>query len=711
VQTFAASNPPVPGPTYALRGGQFAGGVALSPDGSALFVTEPLDTTMAHYERGSKLTRFALPSGEPKTVTVGNNPLPVTTGTVGGATVVAVGNEGDGTVSVLAGDSVRPLATVAVGRHPAGLAFTKDGADLIVVSSLDDRVADVDTRTWRVRSTLSLSSPAGVGAQPGALALAPDGHIYVALEQDNAVAVISGAGRKLRLDGRIPTAWWPTAVAFDPSTNSLLVAAGKGVDAESATPPGLDAATVELLPTPGPVSSSISGTLERIAVPTRAELASYSAMVADNNGWNAPASREKVCGPPAIKHVVLVVRENKTFDSELGDEPGGNPAMLLYGRQMTPNIHALAERFGVLTALYADEEFSDTGHQALAAGVTNDWAERFMVMNYNGNNPVEYANYAADAEGGGYDIDKMQWGPSDYLIDQAFRHGLSVKNFGHAFRNSQTDPAGAEDPGMAANLMHAMPGYGWDLSVADEARAAFWVEDFHKDVAAHTMPAFEVVYLPDDHTGYFSNAQTPANEIADNDLATGQIVDALSHSPYWSSSAVFVEEDDAQGAVDHIEEHRTVGAVISPWTKTGYVSELHHGQGSILRTIEALLHLPALTEIDATSTPFSELWAAKPDVTPYDAIEPTVPTGPVAKTNYELAQRYAEQQMALLHIPAGQVIGRDELPSDVALRINWLAMKGTPFDETAFLPAVGMGASGESNDRVGPVDQTRFCGH
>ena len=709
IASFSASLPVTPGTSYPLPDGQFAGGVTVSPDGTALFVTEPLDTRKPHYARGSTLTRIALPSGKTTSTTVGNNPLPVAAAKTARGTVVAVGNEGDGTVSIVEAATLRKIATVKVGRHPSNLAFTADGSGLIVVSSLDDRVDDIDTRTWRIASTVSVSSPAGIGAQPDGLALAPDGRIYVPLAQDNAVAVISRPGRRLHLDGRIPTAWWPTAVAFDPSANALLVAAGKGVDSPSATPPGIAGEDAALLPTSGPVGLGDSGTLERIAIPTAAALASYSAAVRDNNGWSAPASRAQACGPAQVKHIVWIVRENKTYDSELGDEPGGSQALNQWGRAITPNIHALAERSGLLTAFYADEDISDTGHQALAGGVVNDWAERFILMNYGGNNPVEYGNYAADAKGGGYNVDKMQWGPSDYLIDHAFRHGLAVKNFGHAYRNSQTQPAGAEDRGMAANLMHAMPGYGWDLSVHDQARAAFWIKQHQKDVSAHTMPALQVIYLPDDHSGYFSDGRTPASEIADNDLATGQIVDALSHSPYWSSSAVFVEEDDAQSGTDHVEQHRTVGAVISPWTKPGNVSTVHHSQGSMLRSIESLLHLPALTEVDATATPFYELWSATPNLAPYDAIKPTVPTGPVADANNAIASAYAREQMARLHLAPGALLRPDSLPSDVQLGINWRAMTGQPFNAANFPPAIGMAGSGESNVRVGPVDQTTFC--
>lgn len=703
VQAYSVANPPQPGASYTLPGGRFAGGVALSPDGKSLFVTVSVNPSQMPYQRGSELVRIPVAGGVPAIARVGNNPWPVATATVQGTPVVAVGNEDDATVSVLNAKTLHSLATIKVGRHPSNLAFTPDGKDLVVVSSLDDRVDDINTAGWHRRSRLSVSSPAGIGATPTGLALAPGGRAYVTLAQDNAVGVLSGVGSSLHLDGRIPTAWWPSSVVYDAASHALLLAAGKGVD-ENYPTPGTDADTAEQAPSVSMSGTGTVGTLERLPVPTSAQLASYSKLVADNNGWNAPVSKALACSPPEIKHVVLIVRENKTYDEELGDEPGGDATFDTYPKAVTPNTHALAERSGLLTAFYADEEFSDVGHQALAAGLTSDWDERFMLMNYGGNGPVEYANYAADANGKNYNVDKIQWGPSDYLIDEALRHGLSVRNFGHSYENSQSNPAGALDPRMTSRLMHKMPGYGWDLSVKDQARAAFWIKQFHEDVAAKAFPQFEVVYLPDDHTGYYSDGQTPADEVADNDLATGQIVDALSHSSYWSSSAVFVEEDDAQSGVDHIEMRRTVGAVISPWTKSGYVSTVHHDQASMLRSIESILHLPALTEVDATATPFFELWDTQhPNLAPYTAITPTVPAGPAAAARNAFARRVAKTDLADLPVRPGQPMPPDALSGADQVTLTWLAAKGRPFDPMAYAAPTGIQGSGETNKRVGPV--------
>jgi hypothetical protein len=489
-------------------------------------------------------------------------------------------------------------------------------------------------------------------------------------------------------------------VAFDPSGPAILVAAGKGVGLDFFTPPGLDPDDVPIADQQ--TGRGTSGVIERIPVPKPSQLAAYSKAVDRNNGWSAPAPPQRSCGPTEIKHIVLIVRENKTYDQELGDaSAGGDPSRVMYGRNITPNTHAIAERFGLLTAFYANEEISDTGHQALASGLVSDWDERFMLQLYGAHSPVEYAEYAADAEGEGYNVDGIQWGPSDYLVDSAWRHGLEFKVFGHAFRHSQTDPAHAIDPRLDAHIMRKMPGFGWDLEVPDQVRAAFWVKTFEKDVATGRFPAFEVIYLPNDHTGnQVPGLDTPMEEVADNDVATGMIVDALSHSKYWGSSAVFMEEDDPQSGTDHVDAHRSVAFVASPWTKRNHVSKVHHDQASILRTIELLLELPPLTEIDATATPLFEIWSDKPDLRPYDTLTPDVPTGREVVAANAAAARYAAQVTA--RHPEWR--GVDRMPPELQLDIQWMGTHGGKhFDPSVFDPPIGSAAAGERFVRVGPA--------
>src|SRR5579864_5727917 len=551
--SFTAASPPVYQTTFPLPDGRYAAAVAADPSGTWLFVTEPFDTNNQPFQRGHRLTRIALATGDASTTDVGDLPFHVASAKVpSGAVVAAVGNLGSNTVSVVDGATMKGIATVPVGRQPADLAFTADGTHLLVVSSLDDRIDDIDAHTWKITSTLTLS-PAGVGfgSGPDGIAVSTDGsRVYVAATQDNAVDVIarSGTGR-LALAGRIPTAWWPTAVALDEQGGALLVAAGKGEDLNAATPSGIDAAIAPDA-NAGPIGVlNPQGTVERIPLGDAAQLAAWTQQVATNNAWNAPAPQSAVCGPPAITHVVLVIRENKTYDEELGDESaGGDPALTIYGRPITPNTHALADRFGLLTAFYDDEEVSDIGHPALNSGVASNWMERMVLQNYGGYEPVEYSNYGSDQNGAGYNDDSVQWGPADYLINDALNSGKHFLNFGYTYRNSPANIARAVTPQEEAGVVRDFPGYGFNLGVKDQDRAAFWSARWSKDVARGSVPPLEVVYLPDDHTALGTNG-TPADEVADNDLATGQIVDTVSHSSLWGSTAVFVEEDDPQSGV------------------------------------------------------------------------------------------------------------------------------------------------------------------
>lgn len=711
VMSFSASDPPVPGPTYPLPNTPYAGGVAASPDGADLFVTEPLNMTKPPYHRGTKLTRISLRGQPPKHIDVGVHPLPVASAKVPRVgPVVAVGNVGEETVSIVNPKTMRVVTKVHVGRHPSSLVFTPDGSALLVVSSLDDRLDEISTRNWRKTSTLSLSSPVGIGAQPNGIAVSPNArHVYVTLAQDNAVAVVRRRDSRLRLEGRIPTAWWPTAVAYDSADPALIVSTGKGLGFDPFIPPGLPAAEVDFVAGQRESGRGTNGVLQRIPLPNAAQLAKYSKQVERNNRWSAPAPAAKVCGPPQIKHVVLIVRENKTWDQELSDtKAGGDLSRLMWGRPVTPNTHAIVERFGMLTAFYVNEEISDTGHAALTGSLVSEWDERFMLQYYAGHSPVEYAEYAADAEGEGFNVDEIQLGPSDYLIDNVWRHGLDFKIFGHAFRHSQTDPRKAAESDFESHIMRDMPGFGWNTSVPDTERAKFWVKEFKKDVAAGTFPAFEIIYLPMDHTSSFAGGKTPTEEIADNDVATGMIVEALSHSKYWRNSAVFMEEDDAQSGSDHVDSHRSVAFVASPWTKRGHISKVHHDQLSVLRTIEMMLGLPPLTEMDATATPIYEIWSKTPDLRPYKVIEPSIPTGPIADAANAAARRYARQ----LTTRNPQWRGLDAMPPHHQLDIQWMATHGGDhFNPTLFGAPIGPVAAGEDLTRVGPAPPSMCARH
>jgi len=649
--------------------GAFVGGVAVSQDGSRLFATLPFSDT-APFGKGSTVVALANPFHGPAStlptlppvpplppvaggpapqvsppsltampapvqhsVTVGHHPLAVIDGRVAGREVVVVGNRDDGAVSVLDAGNLAPIATVATGRQPAALALTPDGRELLVVDSLDDSLAVVDTASWRVRSRLYLGDRRGLGAAPSAIALSPDGATaYVPLSMDNAVAVLARAGAGWQLTGRIPTAWYPTGVAVDAAHAQLLVTAGKGTGQPPGVPVGLP---VPDAPAFNPGSSGLggSGVVEAIPLPNADRLHADTAQVAADNA-GACAS----CGQPrrlrGIRHVVYIIRENKTYDEELGDEPGGSRAGLLYGRAITPNTHALAERFVLLQRFFAVEDVSDTGHQAAMAGVTNDWVERFAQQAYG----LDGAPRPGAELGNN---DSVLWSPANYLFDNALAHGVSFRDYGEFYRHAQqADNGTAVSAALDAHVVHDFPHFGFDPSYPDTKRVAFWSADFARDVKRDSFPSLEVIYLPEDHTTQGLPASpslagtiqsTPQGQVADSDLATGRIIDQVSHSRYWRSTAVFLTEDDPQSGVDHVNEHRTVGLVTGGHVRTGVRTVRHYDQVGMLRTIEEILGLPPMTQFDATATAMDALFSPDANHPPFDAITPHPPALPAAR--------------------------------------------------------------------------------
>jgi len=649
---------PLSGP--ADRSGYIGDVVALA-DARTLVASEPFDRGGG---KGNKVVRYDTLTGARTLATVGLHPLALAVSPqAGGRQLVAVANQDGGSVSIVDSASMQVLRTILTGRQPAALAFTRDGSRLLVVDSLDDELVVLRPSDGGVLARVRLSGQDGIGAEPSALALSADGQrAYVALSADNAVAVVRRVpGRDAwTVDGRIPTARYPTAVTLDEVRGQLLVTAGK---AGSATTAGMP---------------QNLGALEQIPLPDAATLSADSAQVAVND--QVAPSRCSTAALAPIKHVLYIIRENKTYDAELGDEPGGMPAYVMYGRSTTPNTHALAERFALLQNFTTDQEVSDTGHQVLMGGVSNDWVERFSEQSYN----------LGGAQRPGSELgnnDNTLWAPSNYLFDSALAAGISFRDYGEFYRHDQNTDA-AISPALDSHIVHDYPGFGFDPSVKDTDRVAFWKRQFAQDVARGSLPQLEVLYLPEDHTtsGLPGTPDAQA-QVADNDLATGQIVDALSHSPFWRSSAVFVAEDDPQDGMDHIDPHRSVGLVVGPHVRAGTQTAAPYDHLSMLRTVEQILGLAPLTAHDASARPMASLFdPARADNRPFSAIAPSPPAASVATR-------------AVLHAQAVRRFGAAATPRSLQdrfpgqqFRQQWLATHGQPFRASAALPGPGPAA-------------------
>lgn len=663
-------------------------GVAALADGSVL-VSETFGTLGPTGDEGNTVVKVDPSTGHiiGTPVVVGREPFTLAdlsvTGRDGARHEVAlVADRQSGDVAVIdpGGPGAAPhlVRLVAVGRQPSSFAVTPDGRHVLVSVALDDEVIDLDPATWTIRSHTPVGSGVGPGSSPTALALDPSGaNAYVALSADNAVAVLHRTGQSWRMTGLIPTAAYPTAVVVDSERRQLLVAAAKGVGLPAGTPPGAPVVAPGNAANPTAVDAGGSGTIEAVPIPDAGALAAYTASVRAANTPRAPGHPvpRRLAG---IDHVVYVIRENKTYDEELGDlgpAKGGAPDNTLYGQAITPNTHALATQLGALLEnFYADEDVSDTGHAAVMGGMANDWLERITPQAYNlGGAPRQGPELGND--------DSTNWSPSDFLLDDALRAGIDFRDYGEFYRHSQTDDAVAVSPALQAHIVppsrFRYPGF--DPGHPDTARVADWSADFRRDLApGGSFPQLEVIYLPEDHTTM--DAPTPSRpvpplpqqEVADSDLATGQLVEALSKSPYWNSTAVFLTEDDPQSGIDHVDAHRTVGLLVGGRVARADTG-VHYDSSSMLRTIEEILGLPPMTEFDATAVPMDALFVPERDPrreAPYTALIPAVP--PVSAAQAAASRAHAAAAL-------GPLPDLAHVPPEVQRDLQWFAVRGVPF--------------------------------
>ena len=513
-----------------------------------------------------------------------------------------VSNWGDSTVSIIDlsdGPTVRPSDRF-VGPHPSALALR--GGELFAALAGANGVARLDLATGRVREqlTVALGPRAPVGSDPNALALAPDGRtLYVAMAGNNAVAVVRLAPAAMRVAGLIPTGWYPTAVAVAPDGRTLYVANGKG-QGSAANADGKY------------IGNVITGSVSIIPVPDSAGLARFTRQVYALSPYSNPRVRPTVrlSGRPAIHHVVYVIRENRTYDQVFGDVAAGNgdAALAIFNDSVTPNAHALARRGVLFDNFYVDGEVSADGHQ---------WSTRAFAGDYNEKTwPAAYGGRRNDNLEDGEDVKN----PRDaYLWDAARRKGLWVVNFGEF---TDADSAHHYESKISGLKGITAPNYpGWDLAVADTTRARLFADSVDSWDRQGRFPDLVVLYLPRDHTqGRRAGTLTPRAMVADNDLALGRVVARLSRSPAWRSLALFALEDDAQNGPDHVDAHRSVLVVASPWARRGVVDSTFYTTSSVVRTIGMLLGIGPLSQYDAAAAPLWNAFDTRPDSARYTAL-------------------------------------------------------------------------------------------
>ncbi len=545
-----------------------------------------------------------------------------------------VSNWASASVSLIDTNSLKVRRVIEMGKNPGAMQLAADGR-LFVACANADAVYVIDTKTdivvERISTTLSPQAPEG--STPNALALDSNRHLlYIANADNNDVAVVDVSRPGLStVRGFIPTAWYPSAVALSPDGSTLYIGSGKGLGS-SPDIFGLNSP----LRTPG--QPELSGRSQRQGVIQIVDVRTINKNLPEwtRQTMNNTPYRDLLLGtaqPPAqssivparvgvesaIKHVIYIIKENRTYDQVLGDLPqgDGDPRLTIFGRDVTPNQHAIAEQFVLLDHLFADGEVSATGHSWSDAAYATDFAEKRWPVVYSGRGNSVLTNAYAPQAG--------------FLWDNCARKGLTYRSYGE-YGIQVSGGAQLEDaPGATGLFGHYAPGYRTG-NMRDTDNAALFLKEFDEYESNFDspdrnsrLPEFIVMSLPEDHTkGTRPGAYTPIASVANNDYALGQIVDRVSHSRYWPETAIFVIEDDAQDGPDHVDARRTTGFVISPYVRRGTVDRTSYTTSSMLRTMELLLGLPPMSQFDAAATPMYASLGPTADLTPFVHVKPAV---------------------------------------------------------------------------------------
>jgi DNA-binding beta-propeller fold protein YncE len=507
-------------------------------------------------------------------------------------------------------------------EHPNELLLTRDGQRLFVANANRNSVTVFDCGTGRASETLvaTLTPDAPPGNTPNSLALTPDeGLLFVANANVNNVAVfdvsVPGHSRSL---GFIPSGWYPTSVRVSLDGQQLFIANGKG-GTSFANPRGPQPIKVAGASTAEYIGGLMKGTFGIVDLPRK-----RPDLEAALRGWTATA---QACAPtgaaraptnlPPVKYCIYVIKENRTYDQVFGDikEGNGDPQLCIFPEKVTPNTHALARDFVLLDNFYCEGEVSADGHEWTMGAYATDFVEKFWPLSYGHGKSGKFP-YPSE---GGQPIATPAGG---YLWDKAAEAQVSYRSYGEFCANIGKGGTGKLAKAKVPALVGHIDEYyrGFDMEYPDCKRVAHFAGELKKFEAAGEMPRLQVVRLGNDHTyGTSAGKLTPTAMVAENDLAVGQFVELLSHSKFWSQTAVFVIQDDAQNGPDHVDAHRTVALCISPYTRGRGKDSTMYSTCSMLRTMELLLGLKPMSQFDASATPMTAAFRATADHTPFVA--------------------------------------------------------------------------------------------
>jgi YVTN family beta-propeller protein len=611
------------------------------------------------------------------------------------------GGTREGSVAVINPADGKIIKEIIVGLHPNDIVSDPAGKFVYLTNSNSDNVSVINTEKDRVTETINVRLQPKInpffGDSPNGLALSEDGKtLYVANGMDNAVAVIelgknsalNSAIGKSRIIGFIPTGAYPSAISILNSDimyvcNLEASGARVGLKNESTTNTVYNShnmlASVSVIPLPG--KKALKAYTDTVIAVNDLSRAAASLEKPD---MTAPmkAVPDRIGEPSFFKHVVYIIKENRTYDQVLGDmkQGDGDPGLCIYGEEITPNIHKLASEFMLLDNFHVSGKCSAEGHQWTDASIVTDYIEKNMR--------VWFRSYPHVQE------DALVYAPTGFIWDNALKHGKSARIYGEAsvpvmdkeykwidiynkyksgekveFTNQTTiEP-------VKKILSQTYPSYG-NHEFSDAMRADALIKELNgfEALEGDQLPELMVVALPNDHTaGMKPGYPTPRAMVADNDYSLGRIVEAFSKSRFWENTVIFVVEDDSQGGWDHVSAYRTVSLVLSPYSRMKTVNHSYYTQPSMVRTIEQILGLPPMNVQDAIANPMTDCFGAVKDLTPYTAIPNKIPidevTPPLASLTGK-ALHFAKKSM----LP--EFNGVDSGDDDLLNRILWYSAKG-----------------------------------
>lgn len=585
-----------------------------------------------------------------------------------------ISNWGSRSVSVVDTQTNRRVRDIGVGIRPNDMALSPDGR-LFVACAGDNAVYVIKTR-WVEKADPTMTSAAPPvestreilctslfpqspeGSTPDAVAVSPDGKTLFVANADNNDVMVADIGSKEHPDyslvsGFIPTGWYPSALAVSPDGKTLFVGNAKG--GSRSNHPSRDEKKRAASPRSyDHIAKCFDASISMIAQPTDVQLAAYTDQVRHNCPYKpeylrqAPIKSQSVIPDRVgdtcpIKYVLYIIKENRTYDQVMGDfldasgkhAGNGDPNLVTYGEPITPNQHQIARDYVLLDNLYCNGEVSADGHSWCDAAMATDWRTRSWMMSY---------SHHGDLPGD----DDMAVPAAGFLWDQCRRHGVSYRNYG-------------EGAGRVATPDRGKWG-GRDMDKVEN-----WITDLHTAEKTGSMPSFTIMSLGENHTqGATPGAYKPDACVASNDIGVGKIVAAASRSKFWNQMAIFIIEDDAQNGPDHVDAHRTVGLVISPWCRRGVIDSTLYTTASMVRTMELILGLPPLTQYDAAATPMFNCFANKAILKPYDLLMPKVDLSAKNTVNTPGAKASAKMDFSEY----------DRAPEDELNRILWAAAKG-----------------------------------